>query len=441
MTYHISRDYVAENTGYATNKFHTTSFYQITLFLYRILGYSIIGQTNWNISSTPFLIASGLSSNSLGASINTTYEVSIPSSVKIVNSSDIGRPLILKSNSNPIFNSGIFKISNINSINNSFIIDYRSTDPSISESSTLDWWLYEKENIISSNLNNDGYNSVGYAGGNAVNSKIILQSPHASAWQIRLCVEPFVFNSVLPNISIAIGYDGNSSGDFTTFGNHSHISQYLNINPSSGYLNTVPGFGHSGTVDRITMAGDDTGQAFFAFTRGATTGEIISFGIPNNEEIPTPAGASRVFCYAKSSVGNNSNTDTTVLRISNTNNVGATNKNGIPTLCAFAGWANIDGYALVSPTLSVNAGDCPFTGSTELLPIEVWSGITADITLLTVQPSTTIYQIDQTMMGTAPFIRLGRGNFGNFTASTDANKSWLHIKNGIYLQYNGPTPI
>lgn len=443
MAYHLSRDYNPESSGYTINKFHISAFYQATLFLYTVLNYSIVGQTNWNISASPFIVAQGLTSNNQGAGINfgdsAKYEVSIPISIRTVSLSDIGRILVLKSSNNPTKNSGLFKILNINSTDNRLIIDYRSNDTPPAEVNTMDWWIYEKETSLSSSFNNDGYNILGYAGGNASNSKIILQSPHASGWQVRFCVEPITFNSVLPNISIAVGYDGNSNGDFLINGNHSHISQFLNSNPSGGYINSVPGFGHANAIDRLTMAGDDTGQSFFAFTRSISNGEIISFGIPDNENQSPSSDASRLFCYAKAPVGTNADNDSIALRLGQNLNVGTSYKDGAPLLCGFATYCSIDGYN--NSLLSSNASDCPFTNSTEILPVEIWAGITADITLSKTQALNTIYSINPMFMGTVPFIRIGRANFGNFTTTSDVNKSWLHIKNGIYLQYSGPTPI
>lgn len=262
---------------------------------------------------------------------------------------------------------------------------------------------------------------VGYPGGPAggaavANSRIILQSPHASGWQIRIAAEPT--NNNLPNVSFTVGYAGNSAGDFPPGSAITNMPEFLDVNPTvtSAYLNTVVGGGHVTTASRMTMMGDGYGQSVFLYTRtlGATNNGMVMFGIPDNEPVPTPVNANRLFCYGGAPVADSG---TIILRTGSTLNVGAAIGNGNPQFGALTGWANLDGTSATSPLLSANAGDSPFTSTTEILPIEIWGGITADLALTGAAVAPFFY--DQRFMGTASGLRNGRTNFATFSLSTD----------------------
>jgi hypothetical protein len=260
---------------------------------------------------------------------------------------------------------------------------------------------------------------VGYpgsvSGGSAdPHSRVILQSPHSSAWQVRLAAEPGGGN--LPRISITVGYGGNSSGDFPASALITNVAQYLDINPivTTSYINTIVGAGHSTISSRMSMVGDGYGQFVCVYTRasGANNG-FLTFGIPDNEPVLT-SNTARLFCYGAAPT---TDFGTIRLRTGATTNVGNSNANGVPELCALTSWANLDGTSATNPMLSSNAGDSPFTNTTEILPIEIWGGVTADIALST---SVTLpFSYNTRFMGIAPALRNGRNNFGDFTISTD----------------------
>lgn len=264
----------------------------------------------------------------------------------------------------------------------------------------------------------------GYLGGASVaaNSRAIYQSPHASGWQIRLCAEPEISN--LPRISFSVGYGGTSIGEFPQLSHTTNIAEYFNINLSNPtantvYLNTIPGLGTLSTASRMSMMGDGYGQSVFMYTRtlGATNNGMLTFGISDNEPSPTPSNLDRLFVYGGAPINESG---TIILRIGTTLNVGNSLKGGLPALFALTGWANLDGTSATSPLLSANAGDCPFTGTTELLPIENWAASIADVALTLPSASGSSYSIDQRFMGTAPMLRNGRTNFGNFTLSSES---------------------
>lgn len=261
----------------------------------------------------------------------------------------------------------------------------------------------------------------GYQGDDvSYNSRILLQSPHSTAWQVRIASEPTNINQ--PAFTVTTGNGGNVFGDFTTGIGSTHIAQFFDINGArnTAYANFTTGGGNLGTTSRTTIIGDDTGQTLCMYTRsvGGTANGIMLLGIPNNEPIPTPPNVERFFSYA--SAGNVAGTQdfgTIVLKVGSTFNIGFSMKRGIPSMTLLTGWANLDGTSATSPLLSANAGDSPFITATEVLPIEIWAGCNCDIGLAGSTNPPFFY--DQVYMGTAPLLRNGRTNFGAFTLTTE----------------------
>jgi hypothetical protein len=479
----------------------------------RLLAHAALGSYTANSQTLVppgMLIASGT-----GASINfagapSVYAVSVPATTRTVVSGtapttgDNGRILVLKSNTYPTKNSGIYKITSVNTATNSYTIDYRSTDTPPPETGTLNWSLYEIETQASNyilfpdynrtvetvsaatntipiqityNINVVGYfktgqkvnitgvggntaangtwtitvngantflldNSVGngtytsggslfrvgYTGGNSLsfNSKILLQSPHPSGWQVRICVEAYNRpGAQLGHTNISVGYGGSSQGDFPVGGITTHIEQFLDITVNGGaYSNAAPGSSSNSYAPRVNIVGDDSGQSIFMYTRpvSAGTNGLLIFGIPDNEPTPLSPNANRIFVYGSALTGDYGGIQ---MRWGSSQNVGFTFRDVNPEMCAIAGWANADGVSGTSPVYSANAGDCPFTGTTELLPWELWGGVATDISLALPYPAAgqTVYDINQRFMGTLKFLRQGRTNFGTFTLSTDNTAS------------------
>ena len=467
------------------------------------------------IQPAGMLIASGTALGGTGASINfagapSIYAVQIPTSIRTVVSGaaptqgDVGRLLVLKSSSYPTKNSGIFKISTVNTATNSYTVDYRSSDTPPPESGTLDWAIYEIETqasnylqlpdfnrsnyaitgatnttpiqitynvntltgfqtgqkvTISGVLGNTAANGTwtitstgsntmllnassgngtytantgtvtrtGYTGGQGLsyNSKIILQSPHSAGWQVRLAVEQYNIPSVTPYTSISVGYGGTSTGDWVAGGITTHTGAFLDQNPAAAgpYQYTYTGSADSTNAPRLTIIGDDTGQSVFIYARAQTGGSngLTTFGIPNNEPSPPPANSNRIFCYG-GNTGASPGYGGIQMRGGINANLGLSYRDTNPELCMIAGWANLDGVSGTSPVYSANAGDCPFTGTTEVLPWELWAACSTDPQLNLPFPSggATVWSLNQRFMGTAPYLRQGRTNFGTFTLSTDS---------------------
>jgi len=262
------------------------------------------------------------------------------------------------------------------------------------------------------------------AGPLSFNSKILLQSPHSTGWQVRLSIDPYNVPSVVPYTSISVGYGGISSGDFTAGGITTLTPQYLdgNIQIGSAYAYTVTGSANASNAPRITAVGDDTGRAVFCYARAQTGGSngLITFGLPENEPSPLPVDSNRIFVYG-SSTGATPDYGGIRMRGGNQVNVGFTYRDSAPEMCMIAGLTYADGSGS-SPVFSANAGDNPFTSATELFPWEIWAGQLNNPGLsLPYGTDLPIYwSLNQRFMGTAPFLRQGRTNFGDFTLTTDS---------------------
>lgn len=249
--------------------------------------------------------------------------------------------------------------------------------------------------------------------------RIILQSPHSTGWQVRICGE-YRFSN-LPVVSVATGFSGNSLGDFPKGTAQTHSTSFFDANSVRAglYGNMTPGGGEINTaISRLTMVGDGYGRSVFVYTRAGSNNGILKFGIPENEPTPTPPDAERIFCYGSTNgaVAASYVFGGIALRIGASLNTGLSFK-GIPRFCTLSSWANLDGTSATSPMFSANAGDSAFTASTELLPIEIWAGAIGDVGLTTgVTPP---FTFDQAFMGTPQFLRVGRSNFGNFTLTTE----------------------
>lgn len=328
---------------------------------------------------------------------------------------------------------------------NKYVIDYRGNgDLAIVEANdTVMWWLYDKD--INCPVNGAGNGSPGYNGvGSSVTPRIILQSPHALGWQVRICNESFadspvnIFNASCSPCTAAPGFGGNSAGDFPIGGEclHSNIFFDKSGSTANGDFVCGNGFGDdSGATSpapqhRYTFFGDDGGQSVHMVARrllNATTPRSIymCFGLPDNEQPPIPIRNIRrlfVLASARGDVGNGQVNDVAF-------NVGYTN--AVSTQgCAF--WeapisahtsqlAYVTGNAqLAGPTFDASAADCPFTSATELMPVDItvgtvysWAGGTP----------AQVFQFYPRTIGSIPIVRNGRANFGNYTLTTD-NASW-----------------
>lgn len=490
MTVHLCRDFQTNsNSSLVSPGYNDMSgyvaMYIMASFMRYVLGYSVVGQTNFNLNGSTYTIAQ---SNSTFATVNPDGSVTIPSGVYTVNSgSDPGRMLVLKSPGHPTVNSGCFLITGINSnisYPNSYVVSARIGGSGLlTPESGLSWAVMENDAIITGN--NVGYGwatiwgygssqfganvpnpatATSYAGdGSATTPRIILQSPHSTAWQVRLCLEPsgqVVYTSINDPVSVAPGFNGNSAGDFPRHSPSLNGGLFFNNNPNdpSGILaGTTIGHGaRAGFIGgcRISIVGDDTGQAVCCFTRlstgnGVGTGYVV-FGIPDNETSPLPpTNMQRLFVLGEPTASYNGYNGIVCSFLWNGGGNGVVGKLGVGfgldqsiCSCSPSCWTQVYQVAQgASPMFSPNAGDSPFLSGTELLPVDLVNGAFYSNAPSGVIGGARILNQQTRTIGTIPFMRAGRANFSLFSTTTDPNNAWYHFQNGVYMQYGGPAVV
>lgn len=138
MARHLLRDYTTIANSTSSSTF--IGSYLATIFMRRVLGYSYVGDTNYNINSVGTLLISTADSTPTAATptfaggtkaginlgLNTELNVSIPSGTRVVSAADKGRIIVLKSTTNPQYNSGCFFIRDFDTGTNSYAVDFRS---------------------------------------------------------------------------------------------------------------------------------------------------------------------------------------------------------------------------------------------------------------------------------------------------------------------------
>lgn len=332
---------------------------------------------------------------------------------------------------------------------NKYVIDYRGNgDLSLPEAAdTVEWYLYDKD------INCPGQGAVnggtGYRGnGTSTTPRIILQSTHATGWQVRICNETnqdAQTNLTVAFITCAPGFGGNSAGDFPVGGEHLHTAQYYD----TADANFQNGFGLGdnaglGPQFRVTMIGDDTGQSFHIIGRrplNALTPPsfYMSFGLPDNEPAPLPIrDVRRLYTLGNCITNNAGNTrlnDVSLLS-------GGTNQNSViqgaamhiwpisltPSLLTYLASTSNQGSG---PAFDAQAGDSPFTSATELVPVDLLTGVVPNWT-----GSSITLPFYPRVIGQLPIVKTGRTNFGDYTLTTDNATFSVSTTSG-----NGVSPI
>lgn len=325
---------------------------------------------------------------------------------------------------------------------NRYVIDYRGNgDLAIPEANdTVMWWLYERDSLCPSNGAGNG--SGGYNGiGSSVTPRIILQSPHSTGWQVRICNESTadspvnIFNAACAPCTAAPGFGGNSAGDYPLGGECLHSNIYYDKSGAvvNGDYVCGNGFGDDasfGPQHRFTFIGDDTGQSVHMVARRLLNAVsprsiYVVFGIPDNEPTPLPFKDIRrlfVLASARGDVGNGQVNDVS-LAVSYVNSIGMhgaafhdTPISAHPSCLAYVTSNN----QLNGPAFDASASDCPFTSSTELMPVDITAGM---IFSWAGGTPAQIFPFYPKCMGTIPLMKFGRANFGNYTLTTD-NANW-----------------
>lgn len=440
MTTHLLRDYQTQNVpGGSIDQIA----YLLAIFCHRILGYTVVGQTNFDLGSATFLKASGTTAG-LRAGINfgpeARREVSVPAGIRTVSLADIGRMLVLRSDANPRHNSGIFLITGINPTDNRYVIDWRSgEDPPPEPADSMPWWLYEEDLTFPNTRGPNagpGYRSFGAS----TCSRVILQSPHSTGWQVRICLESTQDQessgtNITNQWSYTPGVGGDSAGDFAVGGNHLHSPLWWNTNTNT--VARVPGQGRIGSQQqyRLNMIGSELGVYCFIRQPAGPTNWHFQFGMCDNEPQPPPLQtARRLFVLGHNSAGNNSQTSAGLVANS-FHYVGLTQGyNGQPVSANIASWSHIETNTAFGqgPWYNTSAANNPFTEAPDLLPVEMVSGMAENW----YGSSARVHVFEPRMMGVLPFVKAGRSNFPNFTLTV--GREWQHMQFDIFMEWGGP---
>lgn len=431
MTLHISRDIIERSPSD-----NAMGLYWIALFLRYVLGYTLVGQTNFNTTA----VASGTAA-SINLGPNNEFGVLIPSGQYVLSGADISRLLVLKSSAFPQQNSGIFRIVSVDTNQNIAYIDYSTTTRPPVEISAVTWTVCETETKFSFSTGANagpGYRSNGIA----TTSRIILQSPHSSGWQVRLCRESVTdVTNGLPVTTVTPGLGGDSNGDFPVAGQHTHHFLYHNVS-NTVYRNTTPGTdkNNANTQSRIYLWGDDvTGSCVFTSRAGGTSADGVRtnwllFGLCEAETTPLPSLDS----YRLFTIGSISAQSPTAITFSTDYGVNFMGGSGFglgnsPVSACFAIYAKLTGQTVVNtgPKNQATASDNVFTGKTELQTVDVLVGTYDNYDSVLGE---SVLRLEPRRIGNAPFTRLGR-LIGDFVPSADGQ--WIHLQNGVWMPWGG----
>ncbi len=382
---------------------------------------------------------------------------------------------------------------------NSYVIDYRTMGafPPVEAFDSMNWYLYAADSATPTQGATNSTWPTTYGGnGNSTTPRIILQSPHALGWQTRICHETnFDWGrnigqtngaaGSVPVMTASPGFGGNASGDFAVGGPHLHTALFYsgtydaNAYGANSYMaGNCPGFGDPSFYEilytpatvvqyRMTLVGDDAGQGIVMIARKQfnTTQPksfLLAFGLAENEPAPLPVNnTSRLFCIGSGSSASSNNDFGNTL-----NNVGLstglvfgasfgnsyTENNtvqgvshsvgGVPVSCSPSLWMyGVGNSNFGSPGFDGSAGDSPWAQNTELFPVDLINGTVTSFNGSTNPQQPPIFPYEPRMIGTIPHLRAGRSNFGEYTTTNDTNRSWQHMRNGVYITWNGPLVV
>lgn len=487
MAIHLCRDFVTLPTASSPG----TNMYVLSIFLYHVLGFNFIAHRNFPLQSS-FYEKGGttlLSGNILYASINTgsagNYQVFIPTASYRVEANDVNRILALKSDAYPKANSGLFRIVSASLSENLVTIDYRvNTGTLPPPDDRLRWRIYEAETVVS-NTWSSGSNMTGSLTGSSLRfgyntwdagstgslpaaaSRIFLESPDDSKWQVRLCLESdfsVKSGSCAVGFTVAPGFYASTppfeSPNSRTlhgplfFNTTSSLQQGMAVGPGQLLVNNVWTTGSW----RIIMIGDDETGTCLIVTRGQTLlrSGWAAFGIAEDEHLfpnipPDPNTMLRLFTMGSARAQGCLNWKTDFFNAGGTPpiNVVAWGNNEQPVPAALSAYADIFNQATHFKDITV-AGTTSFGGYAEVIDVDILAG-----TFDTIAAPTTasLFTFMPRRVGRFPFARLGSGKFpgipstvgyATWSHSPDdpgdpgAGPRWLHTEGGIFLPWGGP---
>lgn len=352
---------------------------------------------------------------------------------------------------------------------------YSPSVPRIEPADSMNWYLYEKDSTAANALvqgASNGNTSLQYRGnGTSTTPRIILQSPHPLAWQVRVCHETTNDSGVGTSpisaecalITFAPGFGGNGAGDFAVGGPHLHAPLFFNSNSNNlqggavgfGDNQNIPG-GTSTMLYRITMVGDTDGYGCTIF--GRRPGDIanprsymLSYGMCDLEATPLPPNnEARLYSIgsANSQTSGNNLNDISWYP-GNISNGGATTQ-GVTMKSSLGSFAvpvtanaSLLGYAVGngtqgSPIFDGSAGDTPWFGGVELFAVDVISGIFNTWNNSGIANYGFPF-FDSRFLGTIPHIREGRANYAEYSLTADQVAQ--HMRRGVWMLWGGPPVV
>lgn len=465
MATHVCKDFL----GLPPYTANFAAAYFAALFIRGVLGFTQVGHTNFNVTGSTITKASGTGADiNLGPGLERA--VSIPAMTYTLSVSDISRIIALRSSSNPLFNSGLFRIVGIDTATNSVFLSGRLADTPKVESN-LTWTIFETEAVALAGFSvapsTPTTSGLYHGTGNAGASRVILQSPHTSAWQVRITCEntadttgggtPYQ-NKIGARVSFAPGYDGDSAGDFLAAGRHLHVPMFWNKAANGSDATTfrtngsVVGIPSNRTIEvglRYYMWGDDVTGTFAMFVRQHTSVNtsddqgLVFFGLAEDEEqSPSGDNVHRLFTYGYN------NTQITGQTIQISPDFGELNgtivgQMGVayglsmqPVSCVPMSYNFLAGNAIASSIMfNAAAADNVYTGATELYGMDLITGTWDSWFAAATSTHAPNMILEPRRLGRMPFVRKGRANFNNWSVSPDT--LWLHTENGVYMPWSG----
>jgi hypothetical protein len=355
------------------------------------------------------------------------------------------------------------------------VVYYSPSVPRIEPSDSMNWYLYEKDGTASALLvqgTSNGNTNLQYRGnGTSTTPRIILQSPNALQWQVRICHETTndsgvgtaPISSECALITFAPGFGGNASGDFAVGGPHLHAPLFYNSN-SNNLQGGAVGFGDNVNIPggastlqyRITVVGDTDGYGVSVFGRrpGNATNPrsyFLTFGMCEVEALPLPPNKeARLYSIGSgNSIANGGQLNDVSWYPGTINGNG--NTQGVSVLSAVGNFAvpvttavSLLSYATGAsqqggPIFDGSAGDTPWFGGVELFAVDVLNGGVFNTWNNSSIPNYGFPNLEGRFLGTIPHIREGRANFAEYSITADQVAQ--HMRRGIWLLWGGPPVV
>lgn len=446
MTTHLCRSM----TTLASASSPGTQMYFMSAFMHTVLGYTVVSNTNFDLSS--YKIAHG-DAGIFNDSSGYEHHLKVTASYS-VSDSDIGRFVAIKSISYPTYNSGLFRVISVDETNNTFGLDFKSPTSAPREES-LNWALYESELTASlswrsgSNSEVAQYNSQ-YTTSNA--SRIILSSPEPySSYHVRFCLESStdVSGAVGTAFSIAPGLKGNSQGDYYKE-QHLHGAMWFNTTASQYRGTTVglspgtPSNGYSTVGEwETSIVGSDTNGTVFACVKNLSMSvggnAWTYFGVADDEDsthiqrLTLDEQINRLVVLGSSQTTPNLTLEFNFWDTGKQNGLAWSPTRLRPVSCVGSTYSHAARTTQIRDLTTASTG--AFSLATELIDIEMIAG-TYDTNYD--YSSTSVLDFLPRPMGRMSFVRHGRANFGDWTFTSDVSSSWMHTSGGLYMLWGGP---